>query len=164
MKKAYNIQPSKVVDINHLCDSQKAIKIMGGKYFKKIILSITLLMILIGCDDFFEKNISDDIVVLIAPSSGVETTNQRINFSWLAVEGATSYFFEVATPSFSKPFELVVDSVLTLTDSTNVATKVTIVLPPGTYGWRVKAANSGYETTYSDAHTLFINDEEELVE
>ena len=120
-------------------------------------LIVIVTMSFLRCDDFLEQDISNDVITLIAPATGMETTNQRINFSWSSVKGATIYFFEVGTPAFHKPFELIVDSILT--DTIQIIPKVTIALSPGIYEWRVKAANSVYETAYSDANTFVINEE-----
>ncbi len=89
-------------------------------------------------------DISKENVVLSIPKDN-ETfkTNETINFSWQAVEDATEYTIQVATPNFDNPTE-------TLKDETTAATSFSIdKLAEGDYEWRVKAGNDVYDTEYT---------------
>ncbi len=105
----------------------------------------TGLLTLTGCEEvIFEQDISGDSVSLVAPLDGTQVTGTNVQFNWRSVEGASSYEVQVATPDFANASQIVAS---TVTDSTFFQAQLAI----NTYEWRVKALNSGYETTYSAA-------------
>jgi hypothetical protein len=54
---------------------------------------------------------------------------------------ASEYVFQVASPNFSSPVDIVTDSVVTVP-------RIDLPLAPGTYTWRVKARNTNSGTGY----------------
>ncbi len=106
-----------------------------------VLFAACLLCILLGCDDIFVEDISDDTIVLEAPSPGLKTTNNHIGFRWTAVSEATDYRLEVVTPDFSSAYEMI------FSISTD-AFAFDTTLQTGQYAWRVKANNSEYSTGY----------------
>jgi len=109
------------------------------------------IFLLTGCSDIFVKNINDSVIDNLAPSLGWTTYNPKVNFSWSSVEGATSYSFQLASPSFNSQHELVIDSVL-------VNNKLTLTLKEGTYEWRVRGINSAYFTGYSTGSVTVLHE------
>jgi len=96
-----------------------------------------------GCEDIlFEKNISNETVILTAPFDSAQFTSTSITFSWNSVEGANQYKIQIARPNFENPLEIVVDETISETFSTQQ-------LNIGTYQWRVSALNDSYQTSYT---------------
>ncbi len=91
-----------------------------------------------------ETDISDKTLVLLAPGDGVEVASNVVFFDWAAVEDATTYEIQVATPDFDNPQQLVVNV-------TDTITSYEQQLNTGNYEWRVRAKNSNYETAYTTA-------------
>jgi len=108
-----------------------------------IIIIVPTVLMLTGCEDIIEvDNISEERVNLLAPANDVASNNTTIFFSWEAIEEAESYQLQVAKPSFNEALEIVTD---TISNSNNY----TDTFSEGNFEWRVKALNSGYETSYS---------------
>jgi hypothetical protein len=95
-----------------------------------------------GCNDLIEPDISGEPVALLAPAAGARSTTVVQRFQWTAVPNARTYRVQLATPTFAGMTRLVLDTVvrqLTLART----------LAPGSYEWRVQAANAGYETAFT---------------
>ena len=101
-----------------------------------------VLLVLFACDDFFEKDISDKLISYMTPATGWSSENAEVNFSWSHLEDASSYHFQLVSPSFEAAHELVVDST---TSSNNLQ----LNLPPSDYAWRIRGENSVSATMYS---------------
>ncbi len=102
-----------------------------------------LLFSVIACDDIVEvEDISDKTVNILAPTNASVLNIKTVTFFWEAVEGAETYYMQVAIPTFENASQIVVDSLLTTTSMTRT-------LPANSYEWRVRAENSGYKTIYS---------------
>lgn len=98
-------------------------------------------VLLLSCEDIFEKNLKKENVEILAPYSGLETNISTITFWWNKLDGATGYNLQIVTPTFSNIIKLVLD--------TNITTnKFTFSMIPGSYQWRVKAYNNSSETDY----------------
>ena len=136
---------------DNVIHSRKTKKIPAGRI--SLIAVLFSLLLLTGCDDLFEKDISDKSVKLYAPSSGLVTGSTEIIFSWSSVDGASDYNFQLVSPSYNQPYELIADSILS-------ETSLTLSLASGKYAWRVKAENSAYETPFPEPSVLTIDDEE----
>ncbi len=122
--------------------------IFCGRSYNLYILFI-LYNFLVSCD-VFEEDIKKDEVQLLAPQADDTLSKGDVLFWWSDLEGANKYHFQLVKPSFSDAREFLVDSVLTEIDSINQeANKLTIRLDTGSYQWRVKAENFGYETEYT---------------
>ncbi|NAS32035.1 hypothetical protein GTQ40_13700 [Flavobacteriaceae bacterium R38] len=110
---------------------------------KKSILKIVLVFIIVGCDDILEvPDISNETVSLIAPSEGAIVQGNTTTFSWQPVADAEEYSIQVATPNFNEANQVIIDSIVRITSFTRS-------LLPNTYEWRIKALNSGFETSYT---------------
>ena len=106
---------------------------------------LTGALIVVGCDDILEKDITDKEIFLIAPSNAVELDSGNITFLWEFLEGADTYELLVLSPNFDEPITVHADTALA--DNT-----FTTALGEGTYSWGVRGVNSAYNTDY------FIND------
>lgn len=105
---------------------------------------VFLVLSCIGCEAIFVEDISNDLVILLAPSENSEVTQGSTNFRWQLLDQADVYQIQIATPSFENASQIVLDSIV----ESNTAQKM---LEAGTYQWRVKALNSDYQTNYSTA-------------
>lgn len=111
----------------------------------KYILGCFLIFTLCSCEEIlFEQDISKDVVRLIAPVNNAEVESNSVRFNWEAMEGATNYEIQIATPNFENANQLVLNTV----GEDNFYQHELIV---SEYEWRVRAQNSGYVTAYSSA-------------
>src|SRR5690554_3391863 len=111
----------------------------------KYILGCFLIFTLCSCEEIlFEQDISKDVVRLIAPVNNAEVESNSVRFNWEAMEGATNYEIQIATPNFENANQLVLNTV----GEDNFYQHELIV---SEYEWRVQAQNSGYVTAYSSA-------------
>jgi len=103
---------------------------------------LLFLVLMTGCEDVFEKNISSEQVILLTPPDSLVSTIVLQNFWWKEVPDADFYKLQIASPSFIHIRQLIADTTL-------YGNKFNCSLLPGTYEWRVKAANFGYETPFT---------------
>lgn len=123
--------------------------------YKKISILAAICTLLFSCDDIIGvHDISDETVVVIAPTNGAVVQSNVTTFSWDAVEDADDYVLQVVTPSFESASQVVLDSTM---NRTSFAKE----LLPGNYEWRIKAINSGYETVYT-ANTFSVSETDGL--
>ena len=63
---------------------------------------IILLIFTLGCEELInEPNISNETVLILAPSSNAElAAKSKINYHWQELAGASEYQLQVATPTF----------------------------------------------------------------
>ena len=88
-------------------------------------------------------SINDETLTLTAPTNNTVLTDVNVNFNWNAVTAAENYHIQVATPNFTNPQQLLLDEVLT-------ESQTTIELPDHSqFQWRVRAINSISETAYA---------------
>lgn len=121
-------------------------------------LTVTLLFLFISCDDFFEEDISDQSVQIVAPANGVEIATPKISLAWKALKGASAYHVVVVSPSFDNIQTFACDSILQ--DSLLTNYKVDLTLANGEYQWSVQAKNSGYESLPSyESFKIIVNTE-----
>lgn len=92
--------------------------------------------------EVFTQDISESLVVLIAPSEGSVIETNPIIFSWEEVAFAENHVLQVATPNFENAQQVVVDELV-------VGTSLEQTLSNGSYQWRVKAKNSSSETNFT---------------
>ncbi len=93
----------------------------------------------VSCDDVFEEDISDDIIVTTSPVEGSTIVNNAVQLRWDAIEGTENYRLQVEESALQERF---LDSLIT-------GTSFVLNLDPGSYIWRVRGENFGYETAYS---------------
>ncbi|TDS20873.1 hypothetical protein DFQ03_0129 [Maribacter caenipelagi] len=112
-------------------------------------LLVGSIVFLASCEEILEvPDISEEEVVLLAPSDSSVVTQTEINFTWQEVFEATSYHVQIAQPSFTNASQIVADT-LVVVDSTYIGSKITRTLLNNSYEWRVKAQNSDFETPYT---------------
>jgi hypothetical protein len=95
-------------------------------------------MILPGCEDIFEKDISGDSVNIISPENNAIFTGQSIAIVWEELDGAEEYHVVIASPAFN--------NVLTFRDTITTETDLELSLPEGQYEWSLQASNFGYKS------------------
>ena len=109
---------------------------------KKRLLFIGILFLLWNCEAIFVEDISDDAIVLLAPSNNTEVESGTVAFNWQELTDATEYEIQIAIPSFASASQIILDSLAT-------STLVSKELPIGNYEWRVRALNTDYTTNYT---------------
>ncbi|TCI85588.1 hypothetical protein [Tenacibaculum sp. M341] len=88
------------------------------------------------------EDISAGIVTITAPVENSEVGVGTVEFTWNELNDADEYQLQIATPDFDSATSFVVDTrVETAFFNTSLA--------EGTYQWRIKALNSGFETRYT---------------
>ncbi|RIV68263.1 hypothetical protein D2U88_13605 [Flagellimonas aequoris] len=105
-------------------------------------------------------DISDQTVMILAPTEGSILEANTVNFNWEPVGEATGYQIQVATPNFGNATQLVLDSVVEVDTLGYVTTRLGQSLFNGNYEWRIKAFNSDYETPYT-ASAFQVNGDED---
>ena len=110
---------------------------------KKVSL-ILLLCIIVSCEAIFVEDISNDSVILLAPTDNTQITSGNNTFSWQLLDDAEMYEVQIAKPNFQNATEILLDSVV---NSNSIIENIEV----GNYEWRVKAVNSEYDTSYSKA-------------
>jgi len=122
---------------------------------------LVLLPILCSCEDILEvPDISEQEVVLLAPSDGTVLDVNIVNLNWKAVDEAEEYKVQVATPNFDNASQLVLDSIVKMDSLGYVSTQLHQNFMNGSYQWRVKAFNSGFETPYTVSGFQIMNNED----
>jgi hypothetical protein len=112
------------------------------KIMKDKIITILIVAVFFSCEAIFVEDISDTEVVLLAPSNKTILNLDTIRFDWEKIDKATSYTFQLASPSFENANQIIVDTITT-------SFQLTLPLNEGDYEWRVKASNSEFETLYT---------------
>lgn len=108
----------------------------------KIVL-VFLALITFSCEDIIEvPDISQKVVVVLAPTEDVVINETNINFSWNSLEDADTYKLQIATPNFEEATQIVLDTTITSTNFTKT-------LDFGSYQWRIRAENTDYQTNYT---------------
>ena len=128
---------------------------------KKYVFGILIFLIWItSCEDVLEVvDISERQVTIFAPLNNTTVSTNEVSFNWDKVEDATAYRFQLASPNFTETQQLVLDSVFELDTLGNVGTRVQRTLMNGSYEWRVKAMNSGFETPYANSTFMVSGDD-----
>lgn len=102
-----------------------------------------LFLTFVSCEEIImEKDISKSEVILVAPMNNAQFYSTGVTFTWDLVTDATEYQLQIATPNFTNPLQIVLDTIIEKNSFTQQ-------LPIGNYEWRVRAINSGYNTNYS---------------
>lgn len=109
---------------------------------RSLSLICTALVLSTSCSKIFEQDISNDVVILIAPSDSITLPSSNVSFQWEKLNDAIRYSFEVASPGFDVPHVLILDTLIT-------ATALSIEFGAGNYQWRVRGENGSSSTQYS---------------
>lgn len=104
-----------------------------------LFFAIIALLTLQSCNDIFATNIEGKLPVLILPQSEDTVSNNPVHFKWEAMEGATKYRLQIATPSFANISDYVLDSIIEGTD-------FYLSLDTLQYELKLTAMNAGYES------------------
>ncbi len=94
-----------------------------------------------GCE-LFERDLTKDTIKLIAPANGSNVINLTNTFWWEELEPAKTYRLQIASPDFSSPQALHLDTLVG-------SNQFQHTLEPGTYEWRVRAENNSSYTPYT---------------
>ncbi|MFD2592108.1 hypothetical protein ACFSTE_14815 [Aquimarina hainanensis] len=110
-----------------------------------LFLIFPFLFLCVSCEEIlFEEDISGETILLIAPKDSSVVESTAVNFSWNAVDQATSYRLQIAKPNFENATQIV-------TDTTVSTTNYRTTLVKSDYQWRVQGMNSGSKTAFSQA-------------
>jgi hypothetical protein len=113
---------------------------------KKLLL-LLIAVLLISCDDVFEKKIERYAVDVISPHNNATLASGNISFSWNALEGALMYNLVITEPSFENALRIAVDTAIVITDSAFVSIyNCPVNLYKGNYQWYVQAQNYNYSS------------------
>ncbi|MCR8667511.1 hypothetical protein NO995_07455 [Aestuariibaculum sp. M13] len=108
-----------------------------------LIFLIFFTTIFFSCDDIIEvEDISSDVVLILAPTSGSIVDLDPVSFTWEPIEDAENYHLQIAIPNFEEASQVVLDTVISKTNFEKS-------LEASQYEWRVKAQNSGYSTEFN---------------
>ena len=108
------------------------------KTFLKPFYFAFILLSLVSCEDILEEDITNDIVNPISPIEGSVVQSNVVNFQWNLLDGADKYRVQL----FDNNQVVILDSLVS-------QTSLTYPLNSGTYKWRVRGENFGYQSTYS---------------
>jgi len=97
------------------------------KLLTYILIGFTLLY---ACDDILEEDITNDVVIVTAPTSGQIVQGNVTEFSWQSLDGADEYRLQV----LASDQQIITDSIVS-------NTSLNLNLLPGQYQWRVKGRN-----------------------
>lgn len=111
-----------------------------AKLIKHLVPAVFLMMA--ACGVLVEIDISDEEVVLVAPSDSVTIEGTEVSFRWDWVEGATEYVVTVVSPNFDQIETLDLDTAV----QGERTTTITKILEEEDYQWSVVAKNSEYQT------------------
>ena len=119
---------------------------------KTLLCALAGALLIAGCAEMLEKDLSKKNVLLVAPSNGVtEPDSAAITFAWDSVDDAKNYRLQVAMPSFDSIVSLLADTTVYGTFFTLPALD-----SPGQYQWRVMASNTTSSTPFSTPWTFLI--------
>lgn len=124
---------------------------MKNKLFA--LISTLLLLMFFSCYDVFEEDVSDQRLILKAPHNGAVLSQADVTFWWSTIDGIRGYELVIVNPSFEKISDVIIETILPVSDSVPPENRFIVELDPGTYEWQVKAYNSASETV-SDTFKL----------
>jgi len=103
-----------------------------------------------SCEDLLEvPDISEQQIEVLAPLDGTTVTNNQVNFDWNALEDADGYRIQIATPNFDNASQFLLDNLSTRDSLGQLNTNLSLALLNGSYQWRIKGVNSGFETAFA---------------
>lgn len=110
--------------------------------FIKITTGLLAVILIMSCEDFFEKDLEGKEVVIVSPADLLKTQYTTQNFWWEKMDGALTYNLQIASPSFSNIEKLLLD--------TNISVnKLSYALYPGKFEWRLCAENASSKGKYT---------------
>ncbi len=100
-----------------------------------------MVILLAGCKDVIETDITHKKITVIAPLNNAKSTIYKQLFWWNEVDGATQYSIQIVSPSYDSLVSIVLDTIVK-------ADRFYATLAPGKYQWRIRAENGVYNTDY----------------
>lgn len=123
-------------------------------FYIPVLILLSIFVILTGCEDILEKDISREKIILVAPSDSIESTDTLQKFAWEHIGPVADYQLQVVTPSFTRIETLVADTITPYN-------LVELSVKPGRqYQWRLRALNGSSGTIYSEPRTFTIKAKE----
>lgn len=104
-----------------------------------------------SCEDVLEEDISDDMVIIIAPTDNAQLEGNSVQFRWNALEGAEDYRLQIT----GDQQRLILDSLIS-------TTLFEFQIDPGSYQWRIRAENFAYVTPFTFPSDFSISASEDL--
>ena len=92
-------------------------------------------LLLAGCDDIFERDLTGCLVQQLAPGDSVTTPVARQLLLWEPLKGATAYRLRIVTTDFQCSEACLLDTLVT-------GCRYEYVFQPGVYAWGIRAENS----------------------
>lgn len=115
------------------------------------LLVVTGCVLINSCTEvLFEPDIAQEKIEIVAPGADAQLTDFDVSFFWENNPNVTSYRLQVATPNFTTPQKVVLDTLLTTHG-------FDFVLPENDYQWRIRAENSAYQGAYATQFFSVIN-------
>jgi uncharacterized protein YceK len=115
-----------------------------------IVIFLAVVVILPGCEDILEKDISRENIILVGPADSVVSSDTLQKFAWEHIGPVADYQLQVVTPSFTRIETLV-------TDTITPYNLVELSLRAGRqYQWRVRALNGSSASVYTTPRTFTI--------
>lgn len=122
------------------------------KTMNKLLL-IALAILTFSCEDILEEDITDDLVQTVYPIEATTVESNVTTFQWNALNGAKDYRVQVYKDNQQRVFDTLV-----------ALNSVTLSLVQGTYQWRVRGENAGYQSSYSFPITFKVEQSKDLTE
>lgn len=117
----------------------------------KIWILLSVVGLSVACtEELFEPNVSEEKVVLVAPGNDVQLTDLNVSFFWENNPAIKKYRLQVATPNFSSPKKVVLDTLVE-------GNTFDVALVENDYQWRVRAENSAFASPYVSYFFSIIN-------
>ncbi len=105
---------------------------------------------LLGCNDIFEKRISNDEVLLLIPNNADTLSSNEVHFKWEELTGASEYELNIVSPTFENIQEFVLDSAVK-------GDEFKILLSPGEYEFKMRGINSTYQSKFTPVVSFFVD-------
>lgn len=121
----------------------------------QFLIAILLTCFTVSCNDFFEKDISEEVVDLIIPTNNDTSSTNNVHFKWNELAGASFYNLQIVKPSFTNINEFVLDSNIN-------GDEFYYVLSPGNYQFKIRGENSAYQSLYTGPYTLVVDSVSDL--
>ena len=82
----------------------------------KNIITLFILVFIFSCEQIIEvEDISNETLVILAPSNNIIIDTTTVNFSWKVLEFAETYHLQIAKPNFDVTQQMVEDTLISST-------------------------------------------------